>query len=139
MSALEIWLTAGGIIVLIAVSGLFSGSETAVTAASKARMLQLEKAGDRRAGIVGRLIQERERLIGALLLGNNLANILSSALATTVFVALFGDAGVIYATLFMTAIVLVFAEILPKTLAITRPDDAARGLAPFVSVVVAAF
>ncbi|HEY5081550.1 MAG TPA: HlyC/CorC family transporter [Bauldia sp.] len=139
MSALEIWVTAGAIIVLIAISGFFSGSETAVTAASKARMLQLEKAGDRRAGIVGRLIQERERLIGALLLGNNLANILSSALATTVFVAIFGDAGVIYATLVMTAIVLIFAEILPKTLAITRPDDAARSVAPFASLVVAVF
>jgi Mg2+/Co2+ transporter CorB len=139
MTAMEVWLTALAIIVLVAISGFFSGSETAVTAASKARMLQLEKAGDRRAGIVGRLIQERERLIGALLLGNNVANILSSALATTVFVTLFGDAGVVYATLVMTAIVLIFAEILPKTLAISRPDDAARTVAPFVSLVVAVF
>ncbi len=139
MTAIEVWLTALAILILVALSGFFSGSETAVTAASKARMLQLEKAGDRRAGLVGRLIQERERLIGALLLGNNVANILASALATSVFVALFGDAGVIYATLAMTAIVLIFAEILPKTLAITRPDDAARALAPPVSVVVAVF
>ena len=139
MTALEIWLTALAIIVLVAISGFFSGSETAVTAASRARMLQLEKAGDRRAGIVGRLIQEREGLIGALLLGNNVANILSSALATSVFVTLFGDAGVVYATLVMTAIVLIFAEILPKTLSIARPDDAARAVAPFVSIVVAVF
>ena len=139
MSALELWLTGIAIIVLVAVSGFFSGSETAVTAASKARMLQLEKAGDRRAGLVGRLIQEREKLIGALLLGNNVANILSSALATSIFLAIFGDAGVVYATLFMTALVLIFAEILPKTLAISRPDRAARLVAPLVSVVVAVF
>jgi Mg2+/Co2+ transporter CorB len=139
MSALEIWLTVLAILILIALSGFFSGSETAVTAASKARMLQLEKAGDKRAALVGRLIQERERLIGALLLGNNVANILSSALATSVFLALFGDAGVIYATLVMTAIVLVFAEILPKTLAIARPDSAARRVAPVVDLVVAVF
>ena len=106
------------------------GSETAVTAASRARMLQLERGGDKRAGLVGRLIQERERLIGALLLGNNVANILSSALATRLFLTLFGDAGVIEATLVMTAVVLIFAEILPKTLAIARPDATARALTP---------
>jgi len=139
MSALEIWLTALAILILVALSGFFSGSETAVTAASKARMLQLEKAGDKRAALVGRLIQERERLIGALLLGNNVANILASALATSVFLWVFGDAGVIYATLVMTAIVLIFAEILPKTLAITRPDATARRVAPFVSAVVEVF
>jgi len=139
MSGLEIWLTALAILFLVALSGFFSGSETAVTAASKARMLQLEKAGDKRAALVGRLIQERQRLIGALLLGNNVANILASALATSVFLTLFGDAGVIYATLAMTAIVLIFAEILPKTLAIARPDTAARAVAPLIDVVVAVF
>jgi Mg2+/Co2+ transporter CorB len=139
MSALEIWLTILAIVVLVALSGFFSGSETAVTAASKARMLQLEKAGDKRAALVGRLIQERERLIGALLLGNNVANILAASLATGVFLAVFGDAGVIYATLVMTAIVLIFAEILPKTLAIARPDSTARAVAPFVNWVVAIF
>jgi len=139
MSAPEIWLTVLAIVVLVALSGFFSGSETAVTAASKARMLQLEKAGDRRAALVGRLIQERQKLIGALLLGNNVANILSSALATSVFLAVFGDRGVIYATLAMTAIVLTFAEILPKTLAIARPDSTARAVAPLVSPIVAVF
>jgi Mg2+/Co2+ transporter CorB len=139
MSALEIWLTVLAIVLLIALSGFFSGSETAVTAASRARMLQLERGGDKRAGLVGRLIQERERLIGALLLGNNVANILSSALATRLFLTLFGDAGVIEATLVMTAVVLIFAEILPKTLAIARPDATARALAPYVNVIVATF
>jgi Mg2+/Co2+ transporter CorB len=137
MTALELWLTGAGIALLIAMSAFFSGSETAVTAASKARMLQLEKSGDRRAGIVGRLILERERLIGALLLGNNVANILASALATSIFITIFGDAGVAYATIFMTALVLIFAEILPKTLAIGDPDRAALWVAPAVRAVVA--
>ncbi len=139
MNATELWLTGLAIVLLISVSAFFSGSETAVTAASRARMLQLEKSGSRRAALVGRLIQERERLIGALLLGNNVANILSSALATSVFLTLFGDAGVFYATAFMTALVLIFAEILPKTLAITGPDAWALRVAPAVNLVVVLF
>jgi len=91
MSGLEIWLTALAILFLVALSGFFSGSETAVTAASKARMLQLERPANKRAALVGRLIQERQRLIGARFLGNNVANILASALATSVFLTLFGD------------------------------------------------
>ena len=133
-----VWFTAA-IVLLIVVSAFFSGSETALTAASRARMLQLEKSGDRRAGLVGRLIRDRERLIGALLLGNNLVNILASALATSFFLALFGQAGVAYATLVMTLVVLVFGEVLPKTLAIGNPDRVSRLIAPVVRVVVAVF
>lgn len=111
------------ILVLISLSGFFSGSETALTAASRARMHQLEKDGDQRAGLVNKLILDRERLIGAILLGNNLVNILASALATSLFVSLMpGPSGVAVATAVMTVLVLVFAEVLPKTYAITRPD-----------------
>ena len=134
---MTIWLIALAIVVLVALSAFFSGSETALTAASKARMLQLEKAGDRRAGIVGRLIANREKLIGAILLGNNVVNILASALATSAFLAVFGQAGVAYATVVMTFIVLVFGEILPKTLAIGSPDRVARAVSPVLSGVVA--
>ena len=118
------------IVLMLVLSAFFSGSETALTAASKARMLQLEKSGDRLAQTVGRLIENRERLIGALLLGNNLVNILAASLATRVFLALFGQAGVAYATLVMTVVVLVFAEVLPKTLAIGDPDRFSRAVAP---------
>ncbi len=134
-----LWLTIAAIFVLIVFSGFFSGSETALTAVSRARMMQIEKTGDRRAGIVNRLIQYRERLIGAILLGNNLVNILASALATSLFLTLFGDAGVVYATLVMTAIVVVLAEVLPKTWAITDPDRFALRVSPFVRVIVALF
>ena len=138
MSAL-LWAMAIAIPILVVLSAFFSGSETALTAASRARMLALEKSGDRRAGIVGRLIRERERLIGALLLGNNLVNILASALATSLFLELFGTAGVVYATLAMTLLVLVFGEVLPKTLAIGDPDRVSRAMAPVISVIVAVF
>ena len=134
-----LWITIGLILLLIVMSAFFSGSETALTAASRARMLQLEKTGTSRAGLVGRLISARERLIGALLLGNNLVNILASALATSLFLEVFGDAGVVYATLVMTAVVLIFAEVLPKTWAIGDPDRFALAVAPIVRLVVALF
>jgi Mg2+/Co2+ transporter CorB len=132
-----LWVIAFAVPVLVVISAFFSGSETALTAASKARMLQLEKSGDHRAGIVGLLIQNRERLIGALLLGNNLVNILASALATSFFLTLFGQAGVAYATVVMTLIVLVFGEVLPKTLAIGDPDRISRLVAPALRPIVA--
>lgn len=135
----EIWLAAGAVIALLVLSAFFSGSETALTAASRARMLQLAKSGNRRARTVDILLLTRDRLIGALLLGNNLVNILASALATSVLLGLFGEAGVVYATLIMTALVLVFAEVLPKTWAISNPDKFALKVAPVVRVVVLLF
>jgi Mg2+/Co2+ transporter CorB len=122
---------------LLLCSAFFSGSETALTAASRARMYQLEKEGSARARIVNRLIETRERLIGALLLGNNLVNILASALATSVFIAIFPEGGVVYATLVMTAVVVIFGEVLPKTYAIANPERGALFVAPLVSAIVA--
>ncbi|MAN46431.1 MAG: HlyC/CorC family transporter [Alphaproteobacteria bacterium] len=119
------------ILVLLGMSAFFSGSETALTAASRARMHQLEKEGDKRAEAVNRLIAKRENLIGAILLGNNLVNILASVLATSLFTALFGQGGLALAmaTAVMTVLVLVFAEVLPKTYAITRTDTMAMSVA----------
>lgn len=126
------------ILILLSLSGFFSGSETALTAASRSRMHQLEKDGDTRAGLVNRLIADRERLIGSILLGNNLVNILASALATNLFVTLIpGAGGVVAATAMMTVLVLVFAEVLPKTYAITRPDKMAMSVARPVNWLVA--
>lgn len=124
---------------LLVLSAFFSGSETALTAASRARMHTLAEDGSVRAAIVSRLMAMPEQLIGAILLGNNLVNILASALATSLFVSLFGDAGVAYATLTMTALVLVFGEVMPKTFAITYPDRASLAVAPAIRVVVALF
>ena len=114
---------------LLALSALFSAAETALTGASRSRMHTLEREGDRAARRVNRLISDQETMIGAVLLGNNLINILASALTTQVVTAAIpGGLGVAAATALMTVLVLVFAEVLPKTLAILRSDDVARAL-----------
>src|SRR5712691_1929314 len=111
------WLTFSIVIACLLVSAFFSASETALTGASRASMLRLSKQGNREAGVVSSLFAMRERMIGALLLGNNIANIGASALATGIFTAWFGEVGVLYATGVMTVMVVIFAEVLPKTIA----------------------
>jgi Mg2+/Co2+ transporter CorB len=125
------------IIGLLAVSALFSAAETAMTGASRGRMHQLERDGDRAARRVNRLIANQETMIGSVLLGNNLINILASALVTQVLTqAIPGGWGVAAATALMTVLILVFAEVLPKTLAITRSDEVARWLSVPTEVVI---
>lgn len=131
------WILLGAILLLIFLSGFFSGSETALTATSRANMHQLEKNGDKRASIVNRLIAKRDRLIGALLIGNNLVNILASALATSFFLKLFGEAGIAVATLVMTIVVVIFAEVMPKSWAIANADRFSLAVAPFLRIFVA--
>lgn len=116
------WLSFSIVVVCLLVSAFFAASETALTGASRASMLRLSKQGNRDAGVVSSLFNMRERLIGALLLGNNIANIGASALATGILTAWFGDVGVLYATGVMTVMVVIFAEVLPKTIAINAPD-----------------
>src|SRR2546423_3174614 len=116
------WLALIVVLICLLLSALFAGSETALMASSRATMHRLEKSGSRGAGIVNRLLDARERMIGALLFGNNAANIAASSLATGVLLAWFGDVGVIYATVVMTVVVVVFAEVLPKTAAFNAPD-----------------
>lgn len=124
---------------LLVLSGFFSGSETSITAASQPRMHRLEQHGDQRAKTIRELWERKERMIGAILLGNNLVNILASALATSVLISLFGEAGVAYATIGMTFLVLVFAEILPKTYALLHPDRTALRVSRVIRLVVLAF
>jgi len=138
LSALgEYWPLILAIVGLIAASAFFSGSETALTAASRARMHSLSNQGDARAGVVSLLIERRDRLIGALLIGNNLVNILASSLTTSLFLGLFGDSGVAIATLVMTVVLVIFSEVLPKSWAISSPDRFALTVAPFVRLFVA--
>ncbi len=132
----EYWPLILVIFALIAASAFFSGSETALTAASRARMHSLSNQGDKRAGLVSLLIERRDRLIGALLIGNNLVNILASSLTTSLFLGLFGDSGVAIATLVMTVVLVIFSEVLPKSWAISSPDRFALTVAPFVRVFV---
>ncbi len=116
------WLSIGIVLICLLLSAFFAGSETALTASSRASMARLEKQGSRGAAIVNRLLEQRERLIGALLLGNNAVNIAASALATSLLLALFGKAGIVYATIVMTAVVVIFSEVMPKTAAFNAPD-----------------
>ena len=117
-------------------SAFFAGSETALTASSRASMARLEKQGNKRAAIVNRLLASRERLIGGLMLGNNVVNIAASALTTGILLVWFGQAGVLYATIVMTVVIVVFSEILPKTAAFNAPDRIALMVARPMSIII---
>ena len=138
VSLTDIWLTAATILFCVALSAFFAASETALTAASRARMHGLEKSGDHRAALVNKLLTSRERLIGTTLLGNTLVNIAASAFTTGLLITLVGERGALYATGLMTVILLVFAEVMPKTIALSYPDRtsllAARAMAFFVNI-----
>ena len=129
-------LTIVAIVGLLLLLGFFGGAETALTVASKPLMHTLESEGDRRAGLVNRLYRRKERLLGSILLGNTLVNILATSLATNVAIALAGEAGIAYATAVMTVVVLIFAEIMPKTFAIRYANGVALAIAPVMRLVV---
>jgi Mg2+/Co2+ transporter CorB len=131
--------TAGFVFFLLILSAFFSGSETALTATSRSFMHQRENDGDMRARMVNRLLAHRERLIATILLGNNLVNILASAIATSLMIELFGERGVAYATVIMTLLVLIFAEILPKTYALLHTHKLALAVAPIMQVLTWVF
>lgn len=136
---LETTLTLAVVLLLIVLSAFFSGSETALTAASRARMHSLELEGNEHALKVNRLLAEPQRIIGTVLLGNNLVNILASSLTTSLLIGLFGEVGVAYATIAMTALVVIFAEVLPKTYALAFPDRISLAVAPVMQVLIVVF
>ncbi len=130
------WVTIAAILALLILSGFFSGSETALTAASRGKLHSLAEQGSRGAKRALLLTDDNERLIGSVLLGNNLVNILATALATSLFTRLFGESGVALATLVMTILVLIFAEVLPKTYAITNSETAATAVSAPIRILV---
>ena len=134
----SLWLLALTVGLLIVASAFFSSAETALTAASDARMRQLANKGNKRAKIVEKLRADREGLIGSILIGNNAVNVLGSALATSFAIALFGEGGLVWATIGMTVLLVVFAEVMPKTYAFTYADSYALRIAPVLQVVVRA-
>jgi Mg2+/Co2+ transporter CorB len=133
------WIELIGLFFLVICGGFFASAETALTAASRARMHTLENDGNARARLVNKLRERKDSLIGALLFGNTLVQIMSGAVATAMLIHAFGNAGVAYATIIDTAIILVFAEVLPKTYALINPDRLALFFAPLVAIVVAVF
>ncbi len=133
----DIWIALASVVVLIFVSAFFSGSETGLTTASRARLTELARRGSGRAATVLKLTAMPERLIGALLLGNSVANITASAVATAALVKMFGDTGAVIASAAMTVLILIFAEVMPKTYAIAYPDKVATAVAPIMRIIVA--
>ncbi|MGB1265976.1 MAG: CNNM domain-containing protein, partial [Nereida ignava] len=133
------WVTSGGIVLLLVLSGFFSGSETALTAASRGKLRAQADKGSQGAERALAITEDNERLIGSVLLGNNLVNILATSLATALLTRVFGESGVALATLIMTLLVLIFAEVLPKTYAITNAETAAAAVSGPISVVVKVF
>jgi Mg2+/Co2+ transporter CorB len=130
------WITCGAILLLLVLSGFFSGSETALTASSRGQLKSRAEKGDKGAEKALTLTEDSERLIGSILLGNNVVNILAASLATALFTRLFGDSGVAFATLVMTALVLIFAEVLPKTYAISNAETVASRVARPVALLI---
>ncbi|WP_041860901.1 HlyC/CorC family transporter [Candidatus Puniceispirillum marinum] len=134
----SLWTISALIVILILASAFFSSAETALTAASDARMRQLATKGNKNAKIVESLRADREGLIGAILIGNNAVNVLASAIATSLFITLYGEAGLLWATITMTVLLVVFAEVMPKTYALTYADRYALTIAPVIRIVVLA-
>ncbi len=133
------WLTVAAVAVLLLISAFFSGSETALTAASRGKLKTQADKGSRGAAAALKVTDDSERMIGALLLGNNVANILSASLVTALLTDLVGDNGVAIATIVVTALVLVFGEVLPKTLAIIDPEPFAARVAPAIRILILLF
>ena len=127
------------IVCSLVAAAFFAGAETALTAASRARLHALEMGGDKRAALVNKLIATRARLISAMLLGGQLVTVAASALTTSVLIAAVGDRGVVYATLIMTALIVIFGEVLPKSIAIAYPDRTSLLIAPTVAFFVTVF
>lgn len=132
-------LTAVAVTVLLLISAFFSGSETALTAASRGMLKAQADKGSRGAKAALSVTDDSESMIGALLLGNNIANILSAALTTALLTDLFGSKGVAIATVMVTVLVLVFAEVLPKTIAIISPVPVAILVGPVVKLLIILF
>ncbi len=131
-----ITITIVAIIVLIALSAFFNGSETSLTAASRARMHALEQEGNAKAALVNKLLSTPEKMIGTILIGNTLVDVLASALASGLAVHLVGEVGVAYATGIMTLLIVVFAAVLPKTYALAYSDRVALLVAPIMRAVI---
>lgn len=129
-------LTLIPIAILLVLAAFFGGAETALTAASQPRMLELERQGDLRAGVVNALRSNRERMIGSLLTAQNIVGPLAAVLTTSLFLHWFGPGGEVYATIVLSVLFIVFGEVLPKTYALYAPDRVSLAIAPVVAAFV---
>jgi Mg2+/Co2+ transporter CorB len=134
--SIEIALILVAIVVLIALSAFFNVSETSLTAASRARMHALEQDGNARAMLVNKILRSPEKMIGTILIGNTLVDVLAAALASSLAVFLVGEVGIVYATAIMTLLIVVFAAVLPKTYALAYSDRVALLVAPMMRATI---
>jgi len=125
------------VLVCLMLGAYMSAAEIAITGASRPRMHRLAQQGNRRATLVNELLDRKDETVSAVLLGNSVVNILSASLTTAVLTALFGAAGVVYATIIIGVLIVVFAEVMPKTWALLRADRVALVLAPSIVVTLA--
>ena len=132
----SIGILLGIIFGLILLSAFFSGAETSLTSASKSRMHTLAKSGKKNAIIFEKIFKNKELLICTILLVNNLVNVLASALATSILLELFDADGIIYVTIIMTFMILLFGELLPKTIALLKADSIALKISPIFDILV---
>ncbi len=133
---LPLHILIGSIIGLVILSAFFSGSETSLTSASKPRMHNLAKSGKKNAKIFETLFKDKELLICTILFANNLVNVFASALATKILIELTNTDGIFYATIIMTLMILIFGELIPKTLALSKSDTYALKISPFIRFLV---
>jgi len=122
----NIFFSIVAVVFLLILSGLFSGSETSITSVAKSKVHKLSIRGDKRAKILMNIINKKNDLISSLLIGNNFVNILASALATAILIKFYGDKGVIYSTIIMSLLIVIFSEVLPKSYALLRPEICIR-------------
>jgi Mg2+/Co2+ transporter CorB len=134
---LPLYIAVPAVVLCLALGAYMSAAETAITGASRPRMHRLAQQGSKRAAVVNRLLDRKDEAVGAVLLGNSVVNILSASLTTAVLTSLFGAAGVVYATIIVGILVVIFAEVMPKTWALLRADRVALILAPSIVITLA--
>ncbi|WP_422001556.1 HlyC/CorC family transporter [Reyranella sp.] len=134
---LPIAVAAPLVVLCLALGAYMSAAETAITGTSRPRMHRLAQQGNKRAAIVNQLLDRKDEAVSAVLLGNSVVNILSASLTTAVLTALFGAAGIVYATVAVGIMVVIFAEVMPKTWALLRADRVALVLAPSIVLTLA--
>jgi len=125
LNEIPIWILSTLVGVLILLSAFFSSSETSMMAINRYRLKYLVKNRHKPARRVNKLLARTDKLLGVILIGNNFVNILASVLATIIAIRIWGDNGVIYATIVLTLIILIFAEVTPKTIAALKPESIA--------------
>src|SRR5215468_6388851 len=125
------------VVLCLLLGAYMSAAETAITGASRPRMHRLAQKGNKRAALVNGLLDRKDEAVSAVLIGNSVVNILSASLTTAVLTALFGAAGIVYATVIVGVMVVIFAEVMPKTWALLRADRVALTLAPSIVVTLA--